>query len=525
MNIAEKHLLCWEETGKCSSPRVHKDGIYVKGYLDGEDALITGQNLVDYFRDADNLDSFTKLVERANGYFAVIIDTPTKILAAVDRVCSTHLFYSTHKRIEIGDNHNGFIGSSSHVSKEATKSFLSSGYVHGQDTLLENVYQVPAGGILTIDKSDRSTNISHYFSYLTTDKGKPDSREQLLKELHRVHLLVFERMVTSLGGRQVVVPLSGGYDSRLIIEMLAHFGHRNVLCVTWGDEKYWQVQIARETAKAMGMDWLRFENTREQWNEWCSSGGFERSMAAAGAIATVPYIQENILVKTLKDEKRIAQDAIFISGNTGDFVEGAHVNRMYSYDDVDELCGSIASIHMRQNKLRNPDDVTSVIKREILAFRDIHGEINGFDEYWEWRERQSKFVTKCVKVFEEDGFEWRMPFWDLEVMNFWTSVPREMKLNRALFYDYATEYMSSRPPKANPSIPFIRRYADALADGRYGCFKPRSSAFSNIFSSSKQVSEIDLVDLITHRSIAVTRINGLSALGVMRRVGRKIHLA
>ena len=520
MSDFHKHLSCPEANDRYPYPWVQEGGVFVKGYIYGEDEIITGKDLAHYFKNVDSSSSLSRLLENANGYFAVVIDTPTELYAAVDRVCSTHIFYRICESIEVGDSYKGFIAKSSRVNNSAVKSFLASGYVHGQDTLLEDVYQIPAGGVLTICKDNRAVKIRQYFSYLPTVDAEQKPRNELLKELHRIHLLVFERMVKSLNGKQVVVPLSGGYDSRLIIEMLAHFNHRNVLCVTWGAEEYWQVKIARDTAKSMGMEWLRVENNSEQWRHWYESGAFENGMEAAGAIATIPYVQDNVLVKKLKDDNRISSDAIFISGNSGDFVEGGHVSRIYSRDDVDELCRSIAAIHMRQNKLRNPGDVTKVIKRDILEFWDAHGDINGFDEYWEWRERQSKFVTKSVKVFEENGFEWRMPFWDLEIMDFWRSVPREMKLNRTLFYEYAGEYMSPRLPRANPAIPLIRRYSDALTDGRYGCFKPGSIAISGLISSSKRVSGVDLQDVMVHRPISFTRINGLVALDTFGRIFR-----
>ena len=514
------HLSSPEANHRWPFPWVQDGNVYVKGYIYGDNTIITGQDLADYFKNVDTPSSLISLLEKANGYFAVIIDTPTKIFAAVDRVCSTHIFYRTREGIEVGDSYKGFIAESSRVNKAAVQSFLASGYVHGEDTLLEDVFQIPAGGILTIDKDDKAVKIRSYFSYLPAVDTEQKSRNELLKELHRIHLLVFGRMVKSLNGRQVVVPLSGGYDSRLIIEMLAHFNYRNVLCVTWGAEKYWQVKIARDTAKSMGMEWLRVENKSEQWLEWYESGEFENGMEAAGAIATIPYVQDNVLVKQLKDKKTVAANAIFISGNSGDFVEGGHASRMYSNGEVNLLRNSITSIHMRLNELRHPDEATKVVEREILSFRDAHSEINGFDEYWEWRERQSKFVTKCVKVFEANGFEWRMPFWDLEMMDFWRSVPRELKLNRSLFYEYAGEYMSPRLPRANPAIPFIRRYSDALTDGRYGCFKPGSIAISGLISSSKWVSGVDLQDVMVHRPISFTRINGLVALDTFGRISR-----
>lgn len=145
----------------------------------------------------------------------------------------------------------------------------------------------------------------------------------MLLELHEVHPFVFERMVKSLDGKQVVAPLSGGCDYRLIVDMLSRFNHHNVLCVSWGKEYFWEVQVVENAAHSLVMDWVRVENSRSQRLDWYNAGKFHISLELCGALTTVPYIQDNILIGEDVKSDPVNSDAIFISRNSGILLRGS----------------------------------------------------------------------------------------------------------------------------------------------------------------------------------------------------------
>jgi asparagine synthase (glutamine-hydrolysing) len=51
-------------------------------------------------------------------------------------------------------------------------------------------------------------------------------------------------------------------------------------------------------------------------------------------------------------------------------------------------------------------------------------------EFWEWSERQPKATVNNQRLYEFFGYQWALPLWDAEMMDFWAKVPYEEKLNQ-----------------------------------------------------------------------------------------------
>ena len=81
--------------------------------------------------------------------------------------------------------------------------------------------------------------------------------------------------------------------------------------------------------------------------------------------------------------------------------------------------------------------ITSRVKH-TLKLHDIvsKNDLANIFENWEWKERQSKFIINSCRVYEFYGFEWRLPLWDLEFINFWSRIPLEMRENKKLYKQY-----------------------------------------------------------------------------------------
>lgn len=163
---------------------------------------------------------------------------------------------------------------------------------------------------------------------------------------------------------------------------------------------------------------------------------------------------------------------------------------------LEDLLMQIKKQHMRLYDLNSTDETVATVRKELVKYIDENGTHEGFDEHWEWKKRQSKLVTKCVKVFEMEGFEWRLPFWDPEVLEFWPSIPRCEKADRKLFY-------------AN---------ADAILNGKYGCSFSGNPLLSGLFVSSATASGRNFSQFLRHKPVLMTRITGLFALDTCGKV-------
>jgi hypothetical protein len=55
-------------------------------------------------------------------------------------------------------------------------------------------------------------------------------------------------------------------------------------------------------------------------------------------------------------------------------------------------------------------------------------------------ERQAKFICNSVRVYDFFGYDWRLPLFDLELLDFWSRIPVEMRVRRRLYFEYVDRY-------------------------------------------------------------------------------------
>lgn len=460
----------WKKIGNVSFKGTFYQGLKI--YTDSE--------IYEIFSSVSNESEFSSILKSVNGYYCIIVDLKSYTLAAVDHISSYKLFYykDTHGAAILSDGMESFFDQCS-INGAGMSQYLASGYVYSDETLLKGLYQLVAGSYVVINKINSNIDVRRYYEYLPdqacTEKERK-TEEQYLEILHNIHLSIFQRLSNSLSGKHVVLPLSGGYDSRLILEMLLKLGCKDILCVTWGRKSDWQVKIAKSITKALGVRWVCIENSYGKWKKWKKDGLFDKYILDSNFISAIPYVQDNLLIPELKRLGLLKSNSVFLNGNSGDFIEGDHIPKDYSdYLTAHDIVRKIMGKHAALNNTVSNSEVFNRILIELQEFLSKGYEPALFYEYWEWKERQSKFVAGCVKAFEFEGYEWRMPLWDRELVDFWRNIPLDMKVSRKLYYKYHRKYLNNNIDEANPKVSAIKRYTERFFDPRFVLF------FSNHF--------------------------------------------
>src|SRR4029077_5484177 len=117
-------------------------------------------------------------------------------------------------------------------------------------------------------------SVARYYRFHHTDFTKAP-RERLIEGLAARPPRVLCRLVGGVGDRTIVVPMSGGYDSRLIGVSLRDLGCRKVICYSYGVPGNWESRISRELADYLGFPWLFVPYTGDRWIEWSRTPEFE----------------------------------------------------------------------------------------------------------------------------------------------------------------------------------------------------------------------------------------------------------
>ena len=124
------------------------------------------------------------------------------------------------------------------------------------------------------------------------------------------------------------------------------------------------------------------------------------------------------------------------------------------------------------------DNINEIINKIKGSYKRLENEHNvninicDFIYYYEFINRQSKYVIQGQKVYEYYGYEWRIPLWDLKMIEFWNSVPNNYKNGQFLYkktiekYNYSNiwdkEYEINKYRISSPLIRHTRRFFKLL---------------------------------------------------------------
>lgn len=415
------------------------NNIHVIGYLfDPEGNFYKNDLLPEYFLGIESAEEFKHKVAEANGIFSVIIEKEDRIWLATDIIRSLPLFYTwTEEGWIVADQAKEItdLKHSAKLNHIAQKEFKGTGYVTGCETLIEGLEQLQAGEIVELgDKVRRE----FYYSY-RLDRPSHKSYEELRIEGINVFERTFERMIQSLNGRTAVVPLSGGFDSRLIAVMLKKAGYEKIICFSYGRKDNHEAEISEKVAEKLGFKWYFIEYSEELIKDFVESKAFTEYYQWAGNFTSMFFMQEYFAVQEMKVAKLIPEDAIFIPGHSGDFLGGSQftkhgfsaeqestgtiVNRIfdvkYHYATYNQKDAGIMKLRIQEQLEENSTG------KNALAY-SIH-------EDWDMKEKLAKFNGNSNAAYTFFGHEFRFPYWDLELLEFFRTLPVLYKLNKRLY--------------------------------------------------------------------------------------------
>lgn len=384
-----------------------------------------------------------------NGFFSVVCFGQNGLVAAVDRIRSIPIFYGkADGRVYLSDNAEWVrqqVGDKE-MDPVARDEFQLAGYVTGQEMLFPNVKQLQAGELLRITLSGSEPQIETYRYYWFTHTEPSEWDEPTLREeLDRVTETSIKRLIKYADGRQIVVPLSGGYDSRLIVTMLKRLGYYNILAFTYGVPGNKESEYSRKVADALGIKWHFVEYSKELWHQaWQTDERWQYQKWASGW-NSIPHVQDWPAVKRMKQEKAIDPNCVFAPGHSGDFVAGSHLpsiafdSRSFNEEDLSnaifERHYSLAPLAYLAQKDKRFWKNRALSTAEKIRIDNNHDFADGFEK-WDWQERQAKFICNSVRVYEFFGYDWWMPQWDAEFMAFWESVPLRLREGRKWYANY-----------------------------------------------------------------------------------------
>lgn len=402
-------------------------GVSVRGYCYKSDGtLLRDKALAEHFATATDEESFAKLLRRdCNGLFAVVIDTPSFKALAVDNSRIYPLFYSA--KGAVSDSAYALAGKCRSLNSHALTFYNAAGMTPERETLLCEVRQVAAASYVVL--CDCGVCRVKYYSYLV-DKGR--CRLKGLTELDGVMNAAFKRAFDSVGGRQIIVPLSGGYDSRLVVCMLKRLGYANVVCFTVGNDKSYEVRIASEVCRTLGFKHLVIDAgaaVSEGLN--LADEHFKGYCRHMGNFVNFSYVFEYVALKRLKELNVVEPDAVFVPGHSGDFYGGGYVLKsgVTERSTPKQITKAILYDIIEYNFTRG---MREIVSNMVAPQHEPHSVVQEFVK----SHTLAMCINNSARVYGYFGHEVRLPFWDMEVLNFFRDIhPLQLTSDR-IYYLY-----------------------------------------------------------------------------------------
>ena len=393
----------------------------------------------------------SRLAMWLDGHFALVAQTPDWTLAAVDRVRSIPVAFAKGPEGWIVNGQAGRLREKlglTTVNDGAALALAMSGYTIDRATLFEGVEQLGPGEFVLFRPDERPLR-HRYYCYRPWRADKPAyDAEGSRRALAETTLSIIDAMMKSIGDRILVVPLSAGRDSRLIVSAAHHLGYRNILTFAYGRKGNHEAQASKEIAERLGFKWRFVPTDTKFMRDYFSSSAWGEYCRFADTLQSVPFVQDLPQIQVLKGDGYIPDDAVFANGNSGDFISGNHV--IAPIDEVPDGFGAqqrrerivktLCSKHFSLwDALRTPENTRTVrgqinasINREGIEFGDPADDY-GIYEYAEFQDRQCKYVITGQRIYEFLGHEWRLPLWDNALLDFFEGIPLEGKREQNLF--------------------------------------------------------------------------------------------
>ena len=123
-----------------------------------------------------------------------------------------------------------------------------------------------------------------------------------------------------------------------------------------------------------------------------------------------------MVFNNLKKQGLISKEDVIINGQTGDFISGGHIPqilikkkssiKVLINNIIDKHYGLWTNLQTKENK----KIIFEIIKKKLSKIEKYNPSLEEYFEYWEYEERQSKFIINGQKTYDFLNIKWELPF-------------------------------------------------------------------------------------------------------------------
>lgn len=419
---------------------INKDKVHFRGICHNKSI----DELLSDLSQCVNETQVIEIVKTLCGSFSIVVEMEYTTFVIVDHLRSIPLFY------EISDNDlivYDSLDTSNTVNKAINASMVQiykkAHFVFGENTIIDNVFQVPAGSYLIFENTTGKVRLEEYWRF--EYDIQLSNNQNAIEQLRMVYDQVFSSVVNSLDGKTAVVPLSGGHDSRLVAYYLKKHGCKNIIAFSYGEKENLESSIGNQVADFLKIPFYFVRYDRERVNKYRA---IESSyMKYSGDLSSTISIQDIMAVDYLSEKRIIPKESVIVPG-LGGVLTGHYISESFLKADSVEINKLIDFIRNEYfgSFTNGEDNLFELVTNQIYNFinRESDGTLDGkntisgvmanelFEKYT-YYEEQAKFIANAVRAYEYYGYSWITPLFDQRVFNIWRRIDTQLRFGDKVF--------------------------------------------------------------------------------------------
>lgn len=402
---------------------------YFAGHVHVDDQWLSIDDIQDQLNTVESAADLSVLLQNWNGFFALILETQGSNFMACDIARSIPLFW--HADMLDGVTIKDQLAASDGIATvwQQEEVLVQAEFVPGHASLRYGWQQLQAGEILEITSS-----LCYLHTYFDHRRTTPvtSNKEQLEQDFSDLIVAQTKRLISWANGRTIVVPLSGGYDSRIILAALKQLDYPALKAFTYGQEDSTEAKIARQVCETLEIDWQFVPYTPEllahfgQYN-WTAYTHY------AGNLCSIPQDQDYFALAHLRESGWLEAGSIICPGYCGDVQAGSYLPG--NYFKLPWRRTSALQEYLYNRFVRYPSAKQWELWKPAFPQKDLSSEEEVISELESWvlREYLSKFIINGVRAYEWFDCAWYLPLWDHAFIRFWQGVPNNYREGMRLY--------------------------------------------------------------------------------------------
>ena len=445
--------------------------------------------------------------EKLRGSFNLcIVDIKNeKLYIWNDRLGHRRLYYTfSDSRFAFSPEIKGFLkipGMKKSLNWEAVADFFNYGYPLGSSTFLNEVKLLPPGHVIRLDLRKWDFEVKEYWRPRFKDSDWDEDLESLGRKAYELFMASLERKIGR--SNDIVVPLSGGFDSRLILACSKELTTK-LSSYTYGNQFFLERKLASRVSKSIGVKDHWFVDLKA---EWLNAVGNWSIWAMDCMMEVSPFILAGICLTV---QKRIRMDnSLFLNGIYGGpgfcssgYYREEDISLELSQKEVEAsfkrtLYGGTLGEHF-YNLFAGPlgecieDCYTERILREFKALSDASRWFCNVKELFFIRNRFIRYMDQI----DLNRFFWnvRYPMASESMFEFYLGLSPHIRLGRKIYREIFRQkfppllnipFSSDYHTKSRKIVPRAIYYLNRISRGRINLTNPYNTNYYDIWYRCK----------------------------------------